>query len=439
MMLAFRFGAVALAAVVGLTGFEMGLAGAQDVPPDSGEPSEGIIEPTPAPPEVPQFGAYFGAYVNENGAWEGNERAKEDVEAYEAALGRRLDIDQHYYSWTDRFPGPLEDFDREGQRLPLITWEAWGTSLGRIVLGKEDEVIRARARDVAAYGSPLFLRWGHEMNGDWYPWSGSQSSDPGLDNGPVKYVAAWRHIHGIFEEEGATNVAWVWSPNAENIPGDSWNHWSNYYPGDEYVDWVGPDGYNWGTSKSWSTWTTFRRIFLPLYRDYAARKPLMIAETGSVENGGSRPRWIRDMWFQAQARMPHIKAIVYFDRPPEWTVRPSDPSLASLGRMARSSYFTRVSQEPHVSRFRVPRRARKATRFAVRVPEPSVVQIRIRRRGRIVRRLGRQWVRPGTHRIRWNGRVAGRRAGRGRYKVVLVVTQRSPYMAKKARLMRIVR
>jgi len=77
------------------------------------------------------------------------------------------------------------------------------------------------------------------MNGNWYPWSEQVNG-----NHPSQFVQAWQHVHDIFTKLGVTNVTWVWSPNVEyggSIP------LSELYPGSNYVDWVGIDGYNWST------------------------------------------------------------------------------------------------------------------------------------------------------------------------------------------------
>src|SRR5207247_7587356 len=105
------------------------------------------------------------------------------------------------------------------------------------------------------------LRWGWEMNGDWEPWSGAQNG--GSSGGAASFRAAWHHIHDIFSEVGAWNVVWVWSPNSGDLPHARWNHFSNYYPGDRYVDWVGIDGFNWGASHSWPSWTTIPSTICP--------------------------------------------------------------------------------------------------------------------------------------------------------------------------------
>ena len=148
---------------------------------------------------VPQSGALFGAWVDPDGRWTGNANAEAEVSSFEKQIGRRLDIDHHYYAWTDRFPSGLEQWDLAHGRTPLITWK--GTSLAEITSGRDDAMIRARAKAVRALRKPVFLRWGWEMNGSWSEWGGDQNGGAGV--GPTAFVAAWRHIHDIFRKQGA--------------------------------------------------------------------------------------------------------------------------------------------------------------------------------------------------------------------------------------------
>ena len=175
------------------------------------------------------------------------------------------------------------------------------------------------------------------------PWSGANANDPGTYDGPLKYVKAWRHMHDIFVQEGATNAVWVWAPDKGDSPKDNWNHWLKYYPGDAYVDWVGFDGYNWGTAATtWaSSWTSFEDTFLPIYRDFASRKPIMIAETASAEAGGDKGRWMADAQAMIKARWPDVVAVTWFDdnKETDWRVDSSSSALAAYRRWVHDPYF----------------------------------------------------------------------------------------------------
>ncbi|MFN8109859.1 MAG: glycosyl hydrolase [Thermoleophilia bacterium] len=300
-------------------------------PPVTADPSTPF---TPPAPGVSGAGTVaVGAYVSISGL-----TSKQAVARREQQLGRTRAIDQHFYGWTESFPTGLEVSDLADGRTPMVAW--LGTSLDAILSGSEDGLIRSRAADVRDLQAKIFIRWAPEMNGDWYSWSGPQNQDS-----PAKYVAAWRHIHDIFDAAGANNAIWVWAPANQSHPGlldlTSWNNWRNYYPGNGYVDWVGIDGYNWGPIWGWSE---FGEIFSPIYSDYAATKPIMIAETSSVEDGGSKAAWIghATTWIKAH---PAIRAVVWFDvdqsaEGVNWSIDSSAASLAAFKRLAQDPYFS---------------------------------------------------------------------------------------------------
>jgi hypothetical protein len=284
----------------------------------------------------PDSGALFGAWHRDGGTWSAGA-----LLGFEQAIGRRLAIDAHFTKWGDAFPAAPEAFDKAGGRLPLDSWDYIG-SLDAINDGSQDAVIRAAADRVRAYDAPVLLRPWYEMNGDW--WAGSYqgvyNNDPGQTNGPAKYVAAWRRLHDIFAKEGATNAVWVWSPNCSDWPAEAWNHWTNYYPGDAYVDWVACDEYNWG-----NPWASFRGLFggtPSVYSDYP-QKPFMVAETASCDVGGDKAAWIDDARAVIPAEFPGLRAFVWFDEHNEadcnWRVDSSPASLAAYRAMGADPYF----------------------------------------------------------------------------------------------------
>jgi hypothetical protein len=301
-------------------------------------------------PAVPSR-TYFGAYVNGDAA---AGQTRTDVQTLEGKIGRTLDIGHHYRRWTDTgFPNSPtgatdEAWDVANGRIPMISQDDKGFSGGNIVAainnGSQDALIRSRASRIRAFGRPLFYRLFWEMNGDWASYNEAHTSTPGTHDGPQKFIAAWRRIHDIFQRQGATNAAFVWCPNANDKPRTPENHWSRYYPGDAYVDWVCADGYNWGTGRSWSVWQSFQSIFAGIYAGYP-QKPFMVAETSSVEVGGDKGQWIRDTQTTIKARMPRIKAIVWFSRgpgpqsPEDWRFDSSTRALAAYRAMGADPYF----------------------------------------------------------------------------------------------------
>jgi beta-mannanase len=235
-----------------------------------------------------------------------------------------------------------------------FTWEPWNTALSvddpaqihlqDIVNGKWDSYIKARGAEFASVGAPIMVRWGHEFNGNWYPWGiVNNNSDPSL------YIRAYRHVHDLVVAAGATNVQWVWCFNNGSTPGSSFNDPAQSYPGDAYVDWVAVDGYNWGLGPSWDPsgnhWTSFDTMFASAYakaRAIAPKRPVMIGEVGSSEDGGSKAQWINDMSTALQSgRYPDLKLVTYFDQDKEelWSGTSSPAAQAAFTTWVNQSYM----------------------------------------------------------------------------------------------------
>jgi membrane-bound metal-dependent hydrolase YbcI (DUF457 family) len=192
--------------------------------------------------------------------------------------------------------------------LPLITWEPWtlsgrGFSLRAIARGRYDDYAQRGARQAASWGHPILLRFAHEMNGDWYPWGRGRAG-----NTPSVYKAAWRHLVRIFRSAGADNVRWVWTPN---VDGGGAYPFSEYYPGDRWVSWVGLDGFNWARRGEWQSFTDlFGSSYDTLTR--LSPRPVMIAETGSSQSGGDKAAWVSSALGREIPRFSKIRAVVWF-------------------------------------------------------------------------------------------------------------------------------
>lgn len=298
---------------------------------------------TPAP--AAPAGVALGAYIS-SAPWD-----PKKIEEYSKLVGATPAVVMWYQNWAggDRnkvefAPASMEAVTRRGA-MPLVTWEPWdGTgeiaqpdfALREILAGRYDPFIHRWARDAAKWGKPFYLRFAPEMNGDWYPWSPRISG-----NTAAEYVATWRYVHDIFRQEGATNVRWVWSPNVA----DSYTTpFAEVYPGDNYVDWIGLVGYNWGTSQPWSGWLSLEAYYRASYDALVAMtdKPLMIAETACTEQGGDKAAWIRQAFLEdLPARFPRVKAVVWFQEGKEtdWRVNSSGAALAAYREVVSSPLY----------------------------------------------------------------------------------------------------
>jgi len=198
---------------------------------------------------------------------------------------------------------------------------------GAFVSARNTGASNAAPQKAVALGQKIFLDFAAEMNGD-EAWSGN--------NAPL-YVSAYKHMHDLFVAAGATNVIWAWCPNVTDTNGTN-DTTLDYYPGDNYVDWVGVDGYNWGGSD----WQTFQQIFAKIYPLLAAKnKPIIIGEMASAEQGGDKGKWIDAMIPVLKAQYPLFKAVVWFDinKESDWRINSSTAALTAFSKMATDPYF----------------------------------------------------------------------------------------------------
>lgn len=224
---------------------------------------------------------------------------------YERGLGP---IEQRGYFWSwgvAADPAKLLAVDRRLGTTPVISWEPWKPpplgeqnqgrwqpryAMSRIAAGAWDGYVRSWARAIRAFRRPVELRFAHEMQGDWYPWS----------QDPAAYRRAWRHVWTVFRREGARNARWVWSPN-------SW--WSDiavvraYWPGRRYVDKVAMTALTF-TGRERPAWYVGQ---LRALAD-AFGKPVSLSEVNVVFS--EREAWLRELVAQVRAN-PWIRGVMW--------------------------------------------------------------------------------------------------------------------------------
>ncbi|MEX2237362.1 MAG: glycosyl hydrolase [Dehalococcoidia bacterium] len=254
-----------------------------------------------------------------------------NLASVESAAGKKPGIVHWYQGWgagNKAVDIPLIEQVASYGAWPVITWEPWDYTKGmsqpeyalrRIIAGNFDDYVRGWARELKAYGGKVLLRFAHEMNHLRYPWSVGTNG-----NTAAEYVRAWRRVHGIFRQEGATNVKFIWCPNVSYA---GTTPFQDVYPGAEYVDWIGLDGYNGGSGLDWGGWLSFTQVFKPSYdqlRGYA--RPMMVCEVGCAESGGDKGRWITDAFAsEIPNAMPRLSAVIWFNenREVDWRIQSS--------------------------------------------------------------------------------------------------------------------
>lgn len=313
-------------------------------------PTDGLAKTNLAKHE-PAFGALYGGTIDQDPA------VHNDLQAAAATYGKPYGMVMLYGEVGGPLPGAtLREVREAGVPLQI----AWQPVQG---LDKVTEpVVRSFAEFLSHYDQPIYLRFGNEMNGNWVQWYGN----PGL------YVEKFRLVARIMREV-APNVAMVWAPN---YVGADYNP---YYPGDEWVDWVGVSAYHDAYYLADMNQSDMMNAIYyqgmkanpldklkEIYSTFADRKPIMIAETGynySNKSGVAKglPPYDASTWAAETARYvyaylpmvyPRIKAVGHFNVVPSLDKQDyamsENPTLLKAVRAAIADdwYLSSLDQTP---------------------------------------------------------------------------------------------
>ncbi|MBK9180664.1 MAG: endo alpha-1,4 polygalactosaminidase [Acidimicrobiales bacterium] len=366
----------ALAALVAATA-----AAACTAPDDGPLPPGAVVWGDPAdacrllPPDRGAYHAAFPFFGNTE-----DEVSADAVEAFEALAGTPLVWASLSDNWFDgiRFPADAVDTVRAEGVIPLVrlmpwnrsayedTWDGDGPAdpgpyaYQAIIDGRWDADLRAWARAAAAVPGPLLVELGVEVNGDWFPWSGLANGggrtdgfgDPARADGPERFRGAYRHVVELFRSEGATNVTWFFHVNADSWPAESWNTISEYYPGDDVVDWVGVSAY--GRQAPGDEPEPFVDVLGPAYAELRSltTKPLAVEELGDADLGdpATKARWITEAYAAVRSGdFPGVRAMAWWHErwengegqpPSDLRVDSSPAALAAYRAAVADPWFT---------------------------------------------------------------------------------------------------
>ena len=230
-----------------------------------------------------------------------------------------FDIISFYLAWDrgkeNNFPDKLIDSIARKGAIPMITWEPWlsastdstrgneGKSIfKRISSGEYDTYITDFGKDLAEFDKPVFLRFAHEYDNPQYPWS---QTDGNLSE---EFKSAWRHVYKILKSQGATKTMLVWNPwKAEGM--------KKFYPGNDYVDWVGITLLNYGPLNSSGKSASFDELYQSFHDKlyWFTRKPVMLAEFGSIKHEDLQSKWLKNAAETMETKYDEIAAIVMFN------------------------------------------------------------------------------------------------------------------------------
>jgi hypothetical protein len=247
--------------------------------------SQKRLAPVPAPAS-PLVGVYEAGAP---GGWS-------QITQFTDATGVKPRIVLYYSSWHNPFSTSFAQAAWGHDAYVLVQLEPKGVPLASIAAGSSDAYLRSYADAVRAFGHPVILSFGHEMNGTWYSWGDGHTP-------PSTFVAAWRHIVRVFRAAGAANVTWLWTVNSIEGASSSLSQW---WPGAAWVNWTGIDGYYYQATDS------FGSLFGSTIADIRtfSSAPVLIAET-AVGTTADRESQIDALF--AGVRAERLAGVVWFD------------------------------------------------------------------------------------------------------------------------------
>ena len=266
-------------AVASLAGASLRLTGSSASPPPAAHASL-----------PPSLASYLGVF--EPGA----PPAYDAVADFAAAAGREPNLLGFYSGWTEPFDTSFAQTLHRHGVIPFVQIDPNDASIAAIADGTYDDYLRTYADSVRGFDHNVVIGFGHEMNAPWYSWGYRHVT-------PATFVAAWRHIVTLFRDDGADNVTWVWTVQADE-PGT--RPIGSWWPGAQYVTWVGIDGYYYRPTD------TFGSVFgqtIDQVRAFTS-KPVLLSETAVGPDAGQIVK-IQDL-FQGMAAYKTL-GLVWFD------------------------------------------------------------------------------------------------------------------------------
>lgn len=210
--------------------------------------------PVTTPP--PATSIPWGAYTGNN---------DQTMASFEAYVGKPMQTNAMFWGWDSDFP--QTSTGSQGKKL-LIFWEpAFGYD--QINNGSQDAYITRFALGAKAYGYPVILAPFDEFNLNEAPWGVGVGT-----NTKEGFIAAWQRTRTIFSANNVANVSFALAYNNVSIPAATY---ASFYPGNNYVDYIGVDGFNSGMQ-------TFGQVFASAITEAKTLgKPVWLTSIGSID------------------------------------------------------------------------------------------------------------------------------------------------------------
>jgi Glycosyl hydrolase family 26 len=264
--------------------------------------------------------SYLGVYES------GPPGTYQPVAGFTREVGRQPNLVGYYSGWGEPFQVSFAETVRSHGAATVLQWDPTLASVAVIAAGGYDGYLRAFADSIRRFGGPIVIGFGHEMNAPWYSWGYRQLP-------ASTFVAAWQHIVKLFRSEGADNVTWLWTLQADE-PGTG--PIMSWWPGEQYVTWVGIDGYYYRPSD------TFASVFGKTIAQVRAftGAPVLLSETAVGPEAGQAAK-IPNLF--AGMRQYGTLGLVWFDIAQyngiyhqDWHIEDNPGAVAAFRRAASS-------------------------------------------------------------------------------------------------------
>ena len=280
---------------------------------------------------APPLTGLYHAAIPDFGGWE-DEVSAQRITAFESLAQKQITWAYFSDNWFTGIEFPADEVQeifyvagrvpfirimpRNDQEIlpdPIYTMDAF-------LSGTFDADLTRWAEDARDTGIPLLVEFGTEVNGNWFPWNGMWNGagqktgygDPNDYDGQERFRDVYRHVVQIFRNVGADNVTWFFHVDCYSEPDLPWNSAQGYYPGDEWVDWIGISCY--GPQEPGEDWVLLTEALDETYPALSAislNKPMALLEYAVVDDPqtGSKSMWISDaLGALASGRYPRIRA-----------------------------------------------------------------------------------------------------------------------------------
>lgn len=239
------------------------------------------------------------------------------IRSFENLAGKEIAWAYFSNNWTNGIHFPAEQVNsiiQEGKipfirMMPRSDFSGYQTdpvyTMDHFLSGRFDNELKQWALAAKQTASPLLVEFGTEVNGQWFPWNASYNGssatsygNPDEYDGMEKFKLVYRHIIDICRENGVKNITWFYHVDAYNDPDVDWNTMKGYYPGDDYIDWIGISVY--GAQSTSEGWWSFEDVLNDSWNEInqisGTGKPIAVLEWGVIDqpSSGDKAQWITD-------------------------------------------------------------------------------------------------------------------------------------------------